>query len=104
MSARAVWALIAAHLQKGDVAGAVEEFERQLRLLGSGGGGNFFYMVVAPLSSQLIKSGHQNEAQRVLKESYLTLKPKRDSILDHDLRKIWDLAGGPTSSPYLPNF
>ena len=104
VSARAIWALINVHLQTGDFAGAIEEFERQLRLLGSGGGGDFFYLVVAPFSSQLIKSGHQSDALRVLKESYLTLKPSRDSLLDHDLRKILDSAGGGTSPTYLPNF
>ena len=104
VSARAVWTLIAAHLQSSDYTGAVEEFERQLRLLGAGGGGDFFYMVVAPLSSQLIKVGHKTDALRVLKESYFTLKPSHDSILDHDLKKIWDLAGGPTSSSYLPSY
>lgn len=98
LSAQAAWPLIASRLQANDLNGAVEEFERKLPLLKEGGG-DVFYKVVAPLASQLIRSGRQDLALRVLKESYQSLKPAHDSILDHDLRKLWAAAGGAPSTP-----
>ncbi len=99
LSAQAAWSLISDHLQAKDFPSAVAEYERQLHLLGENGGGNFFYKVVAPLASGLITAGRQDLALQVLKESYRTLKPENDSILDHDLRKLWAAAGGAPSKP-----
>lgn len=99
LSAQAAWSLISERMQVKDFTGAMEEFERQLHLLGENGGGDFYYKVVSPLASGLITAGRQDLALRVLKESYQTLKPTYDSILDHDLRKLWAAAGGAPSKP-----
>jgi tetratricopeptide (TPR) repeat protein len=99
LSSQAAWSLISDRLQTKDFAAAVEEFERQLHLLGETGGGNFYYKVVAPLASGLISAGRQDLALRVLKEACQTIRPTYDSILDRDLRKLWAVAGGAPSKP-----
>lgn len=105
LGARAIWSMISVRLQAKDFAGAIEQFEHQLHLLGQDGGGDFFYAVIAPLSLELIQSNHQAEALRVLKEAYQTLKPAKASILDHDFRKLWTAAGGASSMAVsLPNY
>ncbi len=94
LSAAAAWSLISERLKVNDDAGAVEEFDRQLRLQGANGGGDFLYKVIAPLASELISSGHQDLAQHILKESSMTLKPIKNSLVDSDLRRLWKEAGG----------
>jgi hypothetical protein len=94
LSAAAAWALISEHLKVDDIAGSLEEFEHQLRLQGANGGGDFLYKVISPLASALISSGHQDLAQRILKESSITLKPIKDSLVDRNIKSLWKEAGG----------
>jgi hypothetical protein len=101
LGSQAAWVMLAEHLKTRDASGAVEEFERQLRLLGTNGGGEFFYKVVSPLAVSLMKMGKQEQALRVIKESFQTLKPDHDSILDRDFRKLWAAVGGEPSSPVV---
>ena len=103
LSAQAAWLLVSERMKVKDFSGAVEVFEHQLHLLGASGGGDFYYGVVAPLASALISAGRQDLALRVIKESFQTIKPTNDSILDHDLRKLWASAGGaPSKSSSAP--
>ena len=97
LSAAAAWVLVKSRLDGNDVTGALDEFERQLGLQGERGGGDFFYNVIAPYASQLIVTGHQDLALQVLKKSFETLKPAKDSLIDRDLRNFWKKAGGPSS-------
>lgn len=94
IGAQATWLMLSSRLQGKDFTGAIEQFEHQLHLLGQNGGGDFFYGVVSPLTMQLSKAGRQVEALRVVKESYQTLKPARDSILDRDIHLLWVQVGG----------
>ena len=94
LSAAAAWSLIAGRIQAKDGDGAMQEYERQLQLLGDQGGGNFFYGVVAPFASQLITLGRPDLSLRVLKEANTKLKPTKDSLIDRDLHKLWQEAGG----------
>jgi hypothetical protein len=99
LSAIAAWSLISKRMKRSDFPAAMEEFERQLYILGRSGGGDFFYKVVTPLAAQLIQTGHQDLALQVLKKSFQTMKQEYDSILDRDLRKLWAKAGGAPSTP-----
>ena len=94
LSAAAAWMLVKSRLDGKDLAGALEEFERQLRAQGARGGGDFFYKVIAPLVSEFITAGRQDLALQILKDSFLTLKPTKDSLIDRDLRNLWKSAGG----------
>jgi hypothetical protein len=97
LSASAAWSLISSRMQGKDVAGAVEEFERQLHLQGTGGGGDFCYAVVFPLAQQFIASGQRALALRILKEAFTVMRPEKDSLVDRDFRKLWNDAGGAPS-------
>ena len=97
LSAAAAWVVIQSRLDGGDVTGAMDEFERQLRSQGERGGGDFYYNVIAPLASRLMSAGHQDLSLRVLKDSLATLKPSKDSLIERDLRNLWEKAGGLSS-------
>jgi len=77
-----------------DLKGAVAEYERQLRFQGIGGGGDFFYRVVSPFASRLIADGRRDLALVSLKDAFVTMKPEKGSLVDRDLRKLWEKAGG----------
>ena len=91
--------MIAAKLQAKDGDGAIAEYERQLRLQGESGGGDFFYKVVTPLTSELLSVQRRDLALHILKEAFTSLKPEKDSLVDRDLRKLWKEAGGAPSTP-----
>ena len=94
LSAAAAWNLINARMTARDLKGAVAEYERQLRFQGIGGGGDFFYRVVSPFASRLIADGRRDLALVSLKDAFVTMKPEKGSLVDRDLRKLWEKAGG----------
>lgn len=94
LSAAAAGQLISSEIGANNPEGALQEYERQLRLQGTGGGGDFFYKVTVPLSSLFITKKRPDLARRVLKEAFDTLKPVRDSLVDKDFRRLWKEAGG----------
>jgi len=97
LSAAAAWELISRRIQANDIAGAITEFERQLRIQGVKGGGDFCYKVIFPLAQKLIAAGHRDLALKVLKEGFTTVRPEKDSLIDRDFHRIWSDAGGAPS-------
>ncbi|MEI6376369.1 MAG: hypothetical protein WCO97_04165, partial [bacterium] len=74
----------------------LQEYDRQLRLQGATGGGDFFYKVTVPFASNFLSNGRPDLARRVLKRAYETLKPTKGEMVDRDFRKLWQQAGGTT--------
>jgi len=96
ISATAAGQLITSRLEANDPEGALQEYDRQLRLQGATGGGDFFYKVTVPFASKFLSNGRPDLARRVLKRAYETLKPTKGEMVDRDFRKLWQQAGGTT--------
>ena len=94
LSATAAWDLIGSFLKSGNPDQALREYDRQVNLQASSGGGNFFYKVVKPLSEYLISQGRPDLARSVIKKAFDRLKPTKGSLVEGDLRALWSKAGG----------
>lgn len=94
LSAAATARLVTGKMDAGDPEAALREYRRQLVVLGKGGGSDFFYRVTTPLCGFLNSKGRPDLSRRVLKEAYDVVRPRRDSLLEHDFRNLWKQAVG----------
>jgi hypothetical protein len=94
LSALAAISLIQGMVDAGDPEGALKEYEKQLRLQGESGGGDFFYRVTSPFATLFISKGRPDLSRRVLKNTYDVLRPNKGSLLGKDFKKLWLASGG----------